>query len=89
MISFTALAVARDKVRSFAAACRMANVNGVAQIEMLHDRSGVRSVVVHVVPIADLARPAVAPPVMSDDAIPFSRKYSICVSQSSALSGQP
>ena len=39
--------------------------------EMLHDRSGVRSVVLHVVTIADLARPAMSAPVMSNDAIPF------------------
>ena len=47
----------------------MANVDGVAQIEMRDDRGGVRGVVVHVVTIADLARPAMAAPVMRNDAI--------------------
>src|SRR5215475_13797620 len=49
----------------------MADVDGIAQIEMLHDRRGVRSVVVHVVTIADLARPAMAAPVVRNDAIPL------------------
>src|SRR5437762_2701566 len=65
----TALAVARDIVRRFAAAGRMANVDGITQIEMRDDRGGVRGVVVHVVTIADLARPAMAAPVMRNDAI--------------------
>src|SRR5213593_4376131 len=65
----TALAVARDIVRRFAAAGRMANVDGVAQIEMRDDRGGVRGVVVHVVTIADLARPAMAASVMRNDAV--------------------
>src|SRR5262245_56101574 len=49
----------------------MANVNGIAQIEMLHDRRRVRSVMVHVVTIAHLARAAVPAPVMRNDAIPL------------------
>src|SRR5918996_5004480 len=49
----------------------MANVDSVAQIEMRDDRGGVRGVVVHVVTIADLARPAMAAPVMRNDAIPL------------------
>src|SRR5204863_7872540 len=49
----------------------MANVDGITQIEMRDDRGGIRGVVVHVVTIADLARPAMAPPVMSNDSIPF------------------
>src|SRR2546426_476181 len=47
----------------------MANVDGITQIEMRDDRGGVRGVVVHVVTIADLARPAMAAPVMRNDAI--------------------
>ena len=65
-----ALAVARDVACCFAAAGRMADVDRVAQIEMRDDSGGVRRVVAHVVPIADLARAAMAPPVMSNDAIP-------------------
>ena len=39
------------------------------QVEMLDDRGGVGGVVVHVVAVADLARPAMAAPVMGDDAV--------------------
>ena len=45
------------------------NVDGVAQIEMRDDPGGVRGVVVHVVTIADLARPAMAASVMRNDAV--------------------
>ena len=44
-------------------------MDGVAQVEMLDDRGGVGGVVVHVVAVADLARTAVAAPVVGDDAI--------------------
>src|SRR5262249_14545022 len=47
----------------------MANVNGVTQAEVLDDRGDVGSIVVHVVTVADLARTAMAAPVMGDDAI--------------------
>src|SRR5262245_38554677 len=47
----------------------MANVDGVAQIQMLEDRRRVRGVVVHVVAVTHLTRPAMAAPVMSDDSI--------------------
>src|SRR5262245_57864679 len=47
----------------------MADVNGVAQVEVLDDSGDVGGVVVHVVAVADLARPAVAAPVMGNDAI--------------------
>src|SRR5437870_252777 len=58
----------------------MANVDGVAQIEMRDDRGGVRGVVVHVVTIADLARPAMAAPVVSNDAIPLlDEVHHLCV----------
>jgi hypothetical protein len=50
----TALAVERDIVRCLAAARRMANVDGVAQIKMLDDRGRVRGVVVHVMAVAHL-----------------------------------
>src|SRR5262245_62944198 len=38
---------------------------------MLDDRGGIGSVVIHVVTVADLARAAVAAPVVGDDAITF------------------
>ena len=47
----------------------MADVDGVAQVEVLDDRGDVGGIVVHVVAVADLARSAVAAPVMGDDAI--------------------
>ena len=49
----------------------MADVDRIAQIEMRHNGGDVRGVVVHVVTIADLARTAVAAPVMGNDAIPL------------------
>src|SRR5262245_57797241 len=49
----------------------MANVDGIAQVEILHDRGGVGRIVVHVVTVADLALPAMAAPVVGDDAIPL------------------
>ena len=39
------------------------------QVEMLDDCSGVGGVVVHVVAATDLARPAMAAPIMGDDAV--------------------
>ena len=62
-------AVPRDVARRLAAAGRMADVDGVAQVEVLDDRGGIGGVVVHVVAVADLARAAVAAPVVGDDAI--------------------
>ena len=56
-------AVARDVARRFAAAGGVADVDGVAQIEMLDHRGGVGGVMVHVVAVADLARAAMAAPV--------------------------
>src|SRR5262245_22598254 len=46
----------------------MADVDGVAQAEVLDDRGDVGGVVVHVVALAYLARTAVAAPVVGDDA---------------------
>ena len=71
MLRHPALAVARDIARRLPAAGRMANVDGVAQIEVLGDRGGVGGVVVHVVTIAHLGGAAVAPAVMRNDAIPL------------------
>src|ERR1043165_7318442 len=52
--------------RRLAAACRMAEVDGVAQVQVLDDRRGICGVVVHVVAVADLARTPVPAPVVSD-----------------------
>ena len=61
--------MAGDVAGRLAAAGRVADVDRVAQVEVLDDRGGVGGVVVHVVPVADLARPAVAAPVVGDDAV--------------------
>jgi hypothetical protein len=63
------LAVAGDVARRLAAAGGVADVDGVAQVEMLDHRGDVGGVVVHVVAVADLARAAMAAPVMGDDAV--------------------
>jgi hypothetical protein len=47
----------------------MPNVDCVLEIEMRDHRSGVVSVVIHVVTVADLRGAAMAAPVMGDDAI--------------------
>jgi hypothetical protein len=56
-------------VDHLAAAGRMADVNGVLQIEMCRQRGQVVGVVVHVVAVAGLGGSPVAAPVMGDDAI--------------------
>ena len=53
------------------------------------ERRQVVGIVVHVVAVGGLGGPAVAPPVVSDDAVAVLRKNIICASQSSAESGQP
>ena len=62
-------AVAGDIAGRLAAAGGVADVDGVAQVEMLDDGGDVGGVVVHVVAAADLARPPMAAPVMGDDAV--------------------
>ncbi len=44
-------------------------MNGVLEVEMRDDGSGVGGVVIHVMTEIDLSRPAVASAVMGDDAI--------------------
>src|SRR5262249_59776966 len=55
--------------RGLAAAGRMADVDGVAQVEVLGDHSEVGGIVVHVMVVADLARTAMSAPVVGDDAV--------------------
>jgi hypothetical protein len=64
-----AVAVAGDIVRRLAAAGRVADVDRVAQVEMGDESRDVGGVVIHVMASSDLCRPAVAAPVMGDDAI--------------------
>ncbi|MNL67352.1 hypothetical protein D3C87_1919250 [compost metagenome] len=43
----------------------------VLQVECLDDSEGVGCVVIHIVTIGDLCRPAMATPIVGDDAITF------------------
>src|SRR5688572_20251615 len=47
----------------------MADVNGIAKIEMLDDSRAIGCVVIHVVPVAYLARTTMTAAIMRDDAI--------------------
>jgi hypothetical protein len=67
----------------------MADVDGVAQVEVLDDGGGVGGVVVHVVAVADLARTAVSAPVMGDDAIAVRDEEEHLVVPVVADNGQP
>ena len=61
--------MARDVVNDFAAAGRMADVNGILQIEMGGHSRKVVCIVVHVMPLACLGGPAMPAPIIGDDAI--------------------
>ena len=63
-----AFAMAGNVMHDFAAAGGMADMHGVLEVEMRRQRREVVGVVIHVVAAADLARAAVAAPVMRDDA---------------------
>src|SRR5690606_29549706 len=72
--------VASDVARGFAAAGGMTDVNCVAKVEMLDNGRRIGRIMIHVVAVADLARTAVAAPVMSDDAItPLDEIEHLCV----------
>ncbi|MNV47621.1 hypothetical protein D3C71_1394950 [compost metagenome] len=58
-----------DIARRLPAAGRVADMHGVAQVQLLYQRGDVRRVVVHVVAIAYLRRAAVAAPIVCNDAI--------------------
>ena len=80
---------ARDIVRDLAAAGRVADMDGVLEVERVGQRRDVGGVGVHLVAGVGLGRAAVAAAVMRDHAKPCARKNIIWLSQSSALSGQP
>jgi hypothetical protein len=84
-----AFTMAGEVVHDFAATSGMADMHRVLEVKMSRQRRKIVGVVIHVVAVADLARTAVAAPVMRDDAVPWSMKNSIGVSQSSDESGQP
>src|SRR5215471_19665053 len=68
-LSNPAPAVSRNVARDFAAARGMADMDGVAEIQVLDDRGCVGSVMVHVVAVGHLTRTSVAAPVDSYDAV--------------------
>ena len=63
-----ALAVPPEVVHDLAAAGRMADMDGILQVEMRGHRREVVGIMIHVVAVADLAGAAMAAPVMGDDA---------------------
>ena len=73
-LGYAALAMPRYIVHDLAAAGRMADVNGVLQIEMGSHRREIVGIVIHVVAVACLSGSAVAPSVMRNDAIAFAQK---------------
>ncbi|GMA86799.1 hypothetical protein GCM10025868_20490 [Angustibacter aerolatus] len=63
------LAVPRQVAHHLAATGRVPDVHGVVQVEVLGERGQVVGVVVHVVAVGGLARPAVAAPVVRHDPV--------------------
>jgi hypothetical protein len=61
--------MARDVARNFAPAGGMPDVNGVPQIEMIDNGGRIGGVVIHIMPVTDLTRSAVAAPVMRDNPV--------------------
>src|SRR5262245_37377983 len=59
----------RNSVSSLSPAGRTVDYHHILHIEMLNDRCVIIVLVVHVVTVTDLARTAVAAPVVRDDAI--------------------
>ena len=68
-LAHSAIAVTRDISRGLSAARGVADVNGVAKIEMLDNCHDIRRAMVHVMAIARLARAAMTPAIVSDDTI--------------------
>src|SRR4029077_12949361 len=73
-LSDPTFAVAREIVNHLASACRMTDMDRILEVEMLdHGRKVVR-VMIHIMPVANLRRPAVASPVMRYDAIALAQE---------------
>ncbi len=73
-LGYTAFAVARDIMHDLAAAGRMADMNGIFQVEMRDHRREIVGVMVHVVAIRNLAGAAMPAPVMSNHAIALAQE---------------
>src|SRR5688572_11206218 len=63
-----------DVARGLPGAGGMADMDGISQVEMLDDGSSVGRIVIHVVTVADLARPAMPTPIKGDGAISLAEK---------------
>src|SRR5208282_527788 len=68
-LRYSAFAVASDVMHNLTATGRVADMDGILEIEMRRHRGEVVGIVIHVVAVADLAGPAVSAAVMSNDAI--------------------
>src|ERR1700747_983147 len=68
-LRYPAFAVASNVMHNLAATSRVADMDSILEIEMRRHRGEVIGIVIHVVAVADLAGPAVAAAVMSNDAI--------------------
>ena len=84
-----ALRVAGDIASHLTATRGVADVDRVAQVEVLGQGREVGNPVVHVVAGAGLVGPAVAAPVVGDHPVAVAKEEVIWASQSSADSGQP
>src|SRR5690606_12937939 len=58
-----------DVARDFAAACGVANMDGILQVKCFDDGESVGSVMVHIVTVGDLSGAAMAAAVVSNDTI--------------------
>jgi hypothetical protein len=61
------VAGSRDVTRHFAAAGRMADMDGILQVELLGHSRSVGCIMIHIVTVADLRRAAVTAAVVCDD----------------------
>ena len=72
--------MARDIMNNFAAAGRVADMDSIREIEMRRHRREIVGIVIHIVPVAALAGPAVAAAVMGDDAVAtIQEEHQLCV----------
>lgn len=75
--------------RHFAAAGGVSDVNRIAQIELFEDGGSIGGIVVEIMPLAHLLRPAVSATIMRDDPVAIEDEEEHLRVQSSEESGQP
>ena len=81
--------MAGDVAHDLATPGGVPDVDRALDVEVRRHGRQVVGVVVHVVTLAGLRRASVSTPVVREHAVAVMQKNSICVSQSSAESGQP